>query len=121
MPPEDIADALSVLGGVRQVRRVRSRWAGSQPAVDVVITVAPELPTNEAHEVADAIEALLLEKFEVEDVTVHIEPDEVFLGVGMWRPDPVSLRHIRERIAARPGEWRRAWRASGGSWCGRRW
>ena len=38
---------------------------------------------------------------------VHIEPDEVFLGVGMWRPDPVSLRHIRERIAARPGEWQR--------------
>jgi uncharacterized protein (TIGR02453 family) len=38
---------------------------------------------------------------------VHIEPDEVFLGVGMWRPDPVSLRRIRERIAARPGEWQR--------------
>jgi len=39
---------------------------------------------------------------------VHIEPDEVFLGVGMWRPDPDSLRHIRERIAARPAEWKRA-------------
>ena len=39
---------------------------------------------------------------------VHIEPDEVFLGVGMWRPDPDSLRKIRERIAARPAEWQRA-------------
>jgi uncharacterized protein (TIGR02453 family) len=39
---------------------------------------------------------------------VHIEPDEVFVGVGMWRPDPESLRRIRERIAARPAEWRRA-------------
>ncbi len=39
---------------------------------------------------------------------VHIEPDQVFLGVGMWRPDPDSLRHIRERIVARPEEWRRA-------------
>jgi uncharacterized protein (TIGR02453 family) len=39
---------------------------------------------------------------------VHIEPDEVFVGVGMWRPDPDSLRRIRERIAARPAEWRRA-------------
>lgn len=74
--PEEIADALRVLGGVRQVRRVRSRWAGSRTAVDVVITVAPELPTNEVHEVADSIEAVLLEKFGVEDVTVHIEPDE---------------------------------------------
>jgi uncharacterized protein (TIGR02453 family) len=32
----------------------------------------------------------------------------VFLGVGMWRPDPDSLRRIRERIAARPAEWQRA-------------
>ena len=39
---------------------------------------------------------------------VHIEPDNVFLGVGMWRPDSDSLRKIRERIAARPGEWQRA-------------
>ena len=39
---------------------------------------------------------------------VHIEPDEVFVGVGMWRPDSAPLRQIRERIAARSGEWRRA-------------
>lgn len=39
---------------------------------------------------------------------VHIEPGEVFLGVGMWRPEPEPLRQIRERIATRPGEWREA-------------
>jgi len=39
---------------------------------------------------------------------VHIAPDEVFVGVGMWRPDSEPLRQIRERIAARPGEWQRA-------------
>jgi uncharacterized protein (TIGR02453 family) len=39
---------------------------------------------------------------------VHIDPDEVFIGVGMWRPDAGPLRQIRERIAARPGEWKRA-------------
>ena len=39
---------------------------------------------------------------------VHIEPDEVFLGAGMWRPDSDPLRGIRERIAAKPAEWRRA-------------
>ncbi|MCP4941716.1 MAG: DUF2461 domain-containing protein [Planctomycetaceae bacterium] len=36
---------------------------------------------------------------------VHIDPEEVFVGVGMWRPDSDSLRKIRERIAVRPGEW----------------
>ena len=39
---------------------------------------------------------------------VHIDPDEVFIGVGMWRPDSDPLRQIRERIAARPADWTRA-------------
>lgn len=38
---------------------------------------------------------------------VHISPDEVFLGAGMWRPHPDALRSIRERIAAKPAEWLR--------------
>ena len=39
---------------------------------------------------------------------LHIDPDQVFIGVGMWRPDAEPLRLIRERIAAKPAEWRRA-------------
>jgi len=39
---------------------------------------------------------------------VHIAPQQVFVGVGMWRPDSEPLRHIRERISAKPAEWRRA-------------
>ena len=39
---------------------------------------------------------------------VHISAGEVFVGVGMWRPDSDPLRQIRERIAARSGEWQRA-------------
>jgi len=38
---------------------------------------------------------------------VHIDPQQVFLGIGMWRPDAEPLRAIRERIAARPAEWKR--------------
>lgn len=38
---------------------------------------------------------------------VHIDPDRVFLGAGMWRPAPDALRGIRERIAEKPGEWER--------------
>ena len=41
---------------------------------------------------------------------LHIEPHQVFLGAGMWRPEAEPLRGIRERIAARPAEWRRALR-----------
>lgn len=44
---------------------------------------------------------------------LHIDPDEVFIGVGTWRPPPDALRQIRERIVARPEEWRRASNAPG--------
>jgi uncharacterized protein (TIGR02453 family) len=39
---------------------------------------------------------------------VHIDPDQVFLGAGMWRPPSDALRGIRERIVAKPAEWERA-------------
>ena len=39
---------------------------------------------------------------------VHVDPEQVFIGVGMWRPESDALRGIRERIAAKPAEWRRA-------------
>jgi uncharacterized protein (TIGR02453 family) len=39
---------------------------------------------------------------------IHVDPDEVFLGVGMWRPAPEALAGIRQRISDKPAEWLRA-------------
>jgi uncharacterized protein (TIGR02453 family) len=38
---------------------------------------------------------------------VHIDPDSVFLGAGMWRPAPQALLGIRERITYKQAEWLR--------------
>ncbi len=38
----------------------------------------------------------------------HIGLDEVFIGVGVWHPEPVALANIRTRIVEKPAEWRRA-------------
>lgn len=38
---------------------------------------------------------------------VHIEPKEVFLGVGMWHPDTKPLACVRQRIADSPAAWKR--------------
>jgi uncharacterized protein (TIGR02453 family) len=38
---------------------------------------------------------------------VHLDPDQAFIGVGMWRPESDALRAIRERIVAKPAEWGR--------------
>ena len=41
---------------------------------------------------------------------VHIDPDEVFLGVGVWHPEKNTLAGIRERIAEKPDEWKKIMR-----------
>lgn len=36
---------------------------------------------------------------------LHIEPDECFVGVGIWRPDSSTLGKIRERICQQEKKW----------------
>ncbi len=36
---------------------------------------------------------------------VHIEPEESFLGVGIWRPDSPTLGKIRDAIVQQPSQW----------------
>jgi uncharacterized protein (TIGR02453 family) len=39
---------------------------------------------------------------------LHVEPGEVFLGAGAWRPASAPLRQIRQAIVDRPDAWRAA-------------
>jgi cation diffusion facilitator family transporter len=72
--PEALTEAIGKVAGVIDVPRVRSRWIGSERAVDVIVTVAPSMPTIQSHAIADEVEALLESNFEVSDITVHVEP-----------------------------------------------
>jgi uncharacterized protein (TIGR02453 family) len=44
---------------------------------------------------------------------LHIQPGEVFLGVGIWRPDPKTAARIREAIVAAPQGWSSVVKAKG--------
>ena len=39
---------------------------------------------------------------------MHLEPGEVYAGVGLWRPSSESLAKIRDAIATNPERWKRA-------------
>ncbi len=39
---------------------------------------------------------------------LHLEPDNVFAGVGLWQPDPLALAKIRGAIVAHPERWQQA-------------
>ncbi|MDJ0852743.1 MAG: cation diffusion facilitator family transporter [Myxococcota bacterium] len=75
LDPETLRAAVHEVAGVRGAGRVRSRGTGRDTRVDVVVRVDGSLPTQESHEIADQVERLLSERFAVEEVTVHVEPD----------------------------------------------
>jgi len=72
--PEALSNVASAVTGVHETRRVRSREGGAGPAIELVVSVDPNLSTADSHAIADEIERTISEKFSVNDVTVHIEP-----------------------------------------------
>jgi cation diffusion facilitator family transporter len=74
LEPETLTVSVLSVPGALSVKSVRSRSKGSSAAVDVTVGVDPSLSMEEAHAIADAIEAKLAEDFGVEDATIHIEP-----------------------------------------------
>jgi uncharacterized protein (TIGR02453 family) len=45
-------------------------------------------------------------------IYLHLDPGGCFTGAGLWRPDPDTIKRVRERIATKPKEWQ-AVRAKG--------
>lgn len=39
---------------------------------------------------------------------LHLEPGKSFVGMGIWHPDAVTLKRVRQAIADDPGGWKRA-------------
>ena len=63
------------LPDIRDVRNVRSRsTASGQLFAEVTIAVSGAIPVNEAHRLADEVEAAIERAFGTSEVTVHIEP-----------------------------------------------
>lgn len=66
--------AIATLPEVLAVKAIRGRMYGANVFVDVVIAMEKTLTVEESHQVADEIEVMLAERFQVFDTDVHIEP-----------------------------------------------
>jgi len=74
LDPEILSNTIKKIDGVIKVNRVRSRWIGSDKSVDLVISVDPDISTYESHNIANNIESLITEKYDVLDISIHVEP-----------------------------------------------
>lgn len=72
-----ISESIAAVDGVRRMHMLRTRWVGTGALVDVHIQVAPRLSVSEGHQIAEAVRANLIDVVdEVDDVTVHIDPED---------------------------------------------
>jgi len=39
---------------------------------------------------------------------LHIQPNDCFVGGGIWRPEPPTLKRLRDFLADNPAAWKRA-------------
>ena len=62
---------------VKEVHKIRSRKHGADTFVDLHVLVDENMTVKDAHDIADKVKDILLEKGpEISDVVVHIEPFE---------------------------------------------
>lgn len=77
--PEGVRDEVLKLvalhkGDLLDVHNLRTRRAGSQKIMDFHLTVCKHLTVEQAHAIADHLEARIHEQISGSDVTIHIEP-----------------------------------------------
>ncbi len=75
---ESIRAALMEVGGVRDLHMLRTRQMGPKSLVDVHILLDdPKLSVSEGHQISETARAELIRRFrDIEDVTVHIDPED---------------------------------------------
>lgn len=88
-----VEQAVLNIYGVKELHMLRSRRMGHMALVDLHILVAPRLSVSEGHQISEAVEMALIDQFdEIQDVTVHIDPEDD-------EQDGNSCRHLPLRDA----------------------
>jgi cation diffusion facilitator family transporter len=74
---DEIRETILNISDVRQLHMLRSRRMGHNALIDVHIQVSPRLSVSEGHHISEAVEQAVIDSFdEVNDVTVHIDPED---------------------------------------------
>ncbi|MGO3610499.1 cation diffusion facilitator family transporter [Enterococcus malodoratus] len=68
--------AISRIKQIQSVKSIKGRNYGANIYLDVTVTMRPDLTVKESHDIADQIEHLLQEKFQIFETDVHVEPGE---------------------------------------------
>ena len=71
---QDYKQAILEIPKITQVKSQRGRTDGSNIYLDSILEMNPDLSVYESHEIADQVEEMLMERFGIFDIDIHIEP-----------------------------------------------
>ena len=71
---QDYKQAILDIPKITQVKSQRGRTYGSNIYLDIILEMNPDLSVYESHEIADQVEEMLMERFGIFDIDIHIEP-----------------------------------------------
>ncbi len=71
---QEYENTIMELPDVKKVITIRGRTYGHHEHLDIVISVEPDLTVKESHQICDDVERLLIDKYNIIDAIVHVEP-----------------------------------------------
>ena len=71
---QDYKQAILEIPKITQVKSQRGRTYGSNIYLDIILEMNPDPSVYESHEIADQVEEMLMERFGIFDIDIHIEP-----------------------------------------------
>ncbi len=75
---KELLDTISLevfdVSGVKEVKKIRARVHGNTVLVDIVVGVEPTMTVVESHQITEAVEKMLIEKFSIYEAIIHVEP-----------------------------------------------
>lgn len=100
LEPEKISaikDVIKHIDGVEELHMLRTRRMGHNALVDVHILVDARLSVSEGHQISESVEYALIKQFdEINDVTVHIDPEDDQYTPNSCRDLPLRKDILRE-------------------------
>lgn len=74
---ERLSDVIQAVEGVRAMHMLRTRRMGHEALADVHILVDPYVSVSEGHQISEFVRQTVIREFdEINDVTVHIDPED---------------------------------------------
>jgi cation diffusion facilitator family transporter len=94
---EAIRDTIQAIDGVKELHMLRTRTMGHQALVDVHILVDAQLSVSEGHQISEVVEQALVDTFDdINDVTVHIDPED-----DQYTPNSCRNLPLRKEVMQR--------------------